>query len=328
MAVRPAIASIASLEDARAVEREWRCLAERAPDATPFQYPDWILPWYEIWAPDRLRVVTVRDHDAELRAIVPAVIQQSQLELAGSGVGDYLGPVLLDSSEEITSLIDEELSRFGLPIRFNDVPLDSTWARAARDTGRWQIQSSSPCPVAALPESAAAWHLSLPHGLRRNLKRYRERLNDDADVRFETVTHAGDVPAVMEALIGLHTKRWHERGLPGVVGDDRVRHFHTTAAPALARSGLVQLHVLYAGSEFIGAQYVLVRGSRAFSYLAGFDPSWDAYSPGTLLMAYAIEQAIAAGCTEFDFLRGREPYKYRWGAVDRCSLSLWRDGTS
>jgi CelD/BcsL family acetyltransferase involved in cellulose biosynthesis len=328
MAVRLTVASTTSLEDARALEPEWRTLAARAPDVTPFQYPEWILPWYETWAPDRVRVITVRNHDAELRAVVPTVMQPSQLELAGSGVGDYLGPVLLDSSEGIGSAIDDELSGFHLPIRFNDVPADAAWVRAARGTGRWQVSSSSPSPVAALPETASAWHLSLPHGLRRNLKRYRERLNDDASVRFETIAHEDDVPAVMRSLIELHTKRWHERGLPGVLGDDRVRRFHTTAAPLLARSGLVQLHALYAGREIIGVQYVLVRGARAFSYLAGFDPSWDAYSPGTLLMAYAIEQAIAAGCREFDFLRGREPYKYRWGAVDRCSLSLWRDGLS
>lgn len=309
------------------MEPEWRALAGRASDMTPFQYPDWILPWYETWAADRVHVITVHD-GAELRAIVPIAIQGSHLELAGSGVGDYLGPVLLDDSDDVASVIDQELSGFRLPVRFNDVPPDAAWARAVRGKSGWETRSSSPCPVAALPQDAATWHLSLPHGLRRNLKRYRERLNDDADVRFETITRSEGVPRTIESLIGLHTKRWHERGLPGVLSDHNVRRFHALAAPALARSGLVHLHVLYAGSEIIGVQYVLVRGSRAFSYLAGFDPSWDAYSPGTLLMAYAIEQAIAAGCSEFDFLRGREPYKYRWGAADRCSLSFWRDGIS
>jgi len=31
----------------------------------------------------------------------------------------------------------------------------------------------------------------------------------------------------------------------------------------------------------------------------------------------AIEAAIAEGAREFHFLRGREAYKYEWGAVDR-----------
>ena len=34
-------------------------------------------------------------------------------------------------------------------------------------------------------------------------------------------------------------------------------------------------------------------------------------------MTYAyVERAIAAGKRRLDFLRGDEPYKYEWGAVD------------
>ena len=39
-----------------------------------------------------------------------------------------------------------------------------------------------------------------------------------------------------------------------------------------------------------------------------------------ILTAHAIEQAIAEGCREIDFLRGQEPYKYGWGAVDRWNV--------
>jgi CelD/BcsL family acetyltransferase involved in cellulose biosynthesis len=52
-------------------------------------------------------------------------------------------------------------------------------------------------------------------------------------------------------------------------------------------------------------------------YLGGFDPAWDRFSPGSLLIQYALEFAREAGDSCFDFLRGAEPYKYRWGAVDR-----------
>src|SRR5205807_436927 len=54
-----------------------------------------------------------------------------------------------------------------------------------------------------------------------------------------------------------------------------------------------------------------------YYYLGGFDPELARRSVGTLLTARAIETAVADGCREFDFLRGREPYKYRWGCIDR-----------
>jgi CelD/BcsL family acetyltransferase involved in cellulose biosynthesis len=74
----------------------------------------------------------------------------------------------------------------------------------------------------------------------------------------------------------------------------------------------------------ISAQYVLIDRGRAYAYISGFDPEWARYSLGTLLIAFAIERAIDEGCREFDFLRGREQYKYGWGAVNRATVRLVR----
>jgi CelD/BcsL family acetyltransferase involved in cellulose biosynthesis len=38
-----------------------------------------------------------------------------------------------------------------------------------------------------------------------------------------------------------------------------------------------------------------------------------------VLIGHAIADAVASDATVFDFLRGQEPYKYEWGAVDRWS---------
>ncbi len=53
-----------------------------------------------------------------------------------------------------------------------------------------------------------------------------------------------------------------------------------------------------------------------YYYLGGFDPDYAALSPGALLVGHAIEAAVREGAVAFDFLRGREAYKRRWGARD------------
>ncbi|WP_438035696.1 GNAT family N-acetyltransferase [Sorangium sp. So ce204] len=42
--------------------------------------------------------------------------------------------------------------------------------------------------------------------------------------------------------------------------------------------------------------------------------------PGVVMLASAIEHAAREGARTVDFLRGREPYKYDWGAVDRWTF--------
>jgi hypothetical protein len=64
------------------------------------------------------------------------------------------------------------------------------------------------------------------------------------------------------------------------------------------------------GSGFVGAHARVARSRSASSRL----------SPGTLLIAHAIEEVIREGAAIFDFLRGQERYKYFWGAGDAWSF--------
>src|SRR3990172_5862127 len=52
--------------------------------------------------------------------------------------------------------------------------------------------------------------------------------------------------------------------------------------------------------------------------MAGFDPeAGGRMSPGMVLLARCVEDAIGRGLKEYDFLRGRERYKYDLGGQDR-----------
>jgi CelD/BcsL family acetyltransferase involved in cellulose biosynthesis len=324
-AASAAVEVITSLDHARAIEWDWRALARRARGITPFQRPEWLLPWYAEWAPDRINVLAARSPAGELVALFPCVMQNGRLELAGGGVSDYLAPLLDESiGARAAPDVDAALAVAGVPVSFNDLPRDSPWVHLAEQAG-WSVRDGSACPVVSLAPEPHAWRGRLPAGLRRNLRRYQRQLTDDVGARFVSVTDPADVVRAIDALVALHGMRWQARELPGVLGHDDVRRFHRASAPAMLAAGALQLHLLVARDDsVIGAQYVLVRPPCAYSYIGGFDPDLAAYSPGTLLMAYSIDAAAAAGCTDFDLLRGREPYKYTWGAVDRFSVSLNR----
>jgi len=67
-------------------------------------------------------------------------------------------------------------------------------------------------------------------------------------------------------------------------------------------------------ASFYGFEY----GGTLYYYLLGarVNPA-KRVKTGTAVLGYCIEEAIARGCREFDFLRGSEEYKYRWTSAER-----------
>jgi CelD/BcsL family acetyltransferase involved in cellulose biosynthesis len=53
------------------------------------------------------------------------------------------------------------------------------------------------------------------------------------------------------------------------------------------------------------------------AYQSGWHPRFARDSMGSVLVLHALERAGEDGARTFDFLRGNEPYKYRFGARDR-----------
>jgi len=316
-----------SIDGLQALVPEWLALLPRSPGTTPFQRPEWLLPWYRVFAPDHVHALAARDPAGRLVALLPAVDAGPPLTLAGDGVSDYRGAIVDGSAAiEAMATIRAALDGDDADCEFDDLPADSAWLSAFERGSSWRAEPACVCPVVPLPRTAAEWRDGLPAGLDRNMRRYGRRLQDDAGARYETVAQAAGVEPALDALFRLHSRRWHDRGELGVLQSGSVRRFHDLSASALFGAGVLRLHLLYAGSQIIAAQYVLVDGGRAYSYISGFDPEWGRYGPGTLLMAHAVASAIDEGCTELDLLRGVEPYKYVWGAVNRTSVRLIRRG--
>ena len=125
--------------------------------------------------------------------------------------------------------------------------------------------------------------------------------------------------AHVDALFHLHAARWESRGEAGVLADPAVQSFHREAAPRLAAAGLLHATLLRIEGQVAGVFHGLRRGRTLSAYLGGFDPAFAFESPGTVLMGHALDALLADGAGTLSLLRGEEPYKYEWGAVDRVN---------
>ena len=80
--------------------------------------------------------------------------------------------------------------------------------------------------------------------------------------------------------------------------------------------GPLRLTFLSVGGRRIASGVHFETADSYLYYNAGVDPDARELSPGVVMVHAYMERALEAGIRRVDFLRGNEPYKYDWGAVD------------
>ena len=236
----------------------------------------------------------------------------------GEGHSDYLDGTFAQGFEQpaLESVLDW-LDRAGYN-RFEITDLNErSGLLTARCPAGWQTEKilHNVCPVVTLAPPRTDLKLTLPPHQLRNIRYYRARARNVGAVHFECATDQ-TFAALFRAFFLLHRARWTERGDTGVLADAKLEQFHLEAARAFLERKMLRLYVLYVKESIAGAIYTFTHRRRAYCYLAGFDPKYKPLSPGTLLIAHTIENALDEGCEAVDFLRGNEAYKYFWGARD------------
>jgi|GEM_PF-118212 len=327
------IEEIVTREAWAAIESEWRDLIERCPDATPFQSPDWLLPWWDHFGRGDLWVLCVRRR-GRLKGLVPLFVHEherrkaAQISLAGMGNSDYLTPLIEpEDGREAAELLLRHLAARRDKWRVADLQAlspDSPLLLAAQGAGlRVRILRQDVCPVLSLPRRGAELMTQLPAKLRRDLRRSRRALESRGEIRVERA-RMETLADSLEALFRLHGSRWEKKNEPGVLRDSEVQSFQMEASVRLLRAGVLRLDVLFWKEQAAAAIWWMNWRRRAYLYLSGFSPGLEDWSPGAVLLQTVLERAIAEGVREADFLRGGEAYKYAWGARDRivCRIFL------
>lgn len=307
------------------VEPQWWALWRRAPDALPFQTPAWLIPWWWNFSPGALCTLAAR-REGQLVGLAPGYIEIGPLGRRilplGISLSDHLD-VLVDptfAEEALAAMSAAASSQVGWDSwELEDLLPDASALRLPLPAGCMEetIEQTS-CPVLHLPQGEGG-ALQLPLKKRRNIQLARNRCERRGAVRISQAQGPDALPA-LEQLFRLHEARWRSRGEAGVLSSEPVQAFQRQAVPLLQAAGLLRIYTLSLGAAEVAIYYVLSAGGRFCIYLSGFDPEFDFESPGVLLMAHIVEDAAAQGCREVDFLRGREAYKYGWGAVDRWNL--------
>jgi CelD/BcsL family acetyltransferase involved in cellulose biosynthesis len=306
----------------------WRELLGKDPAASVFHTPQYLAVWWsEFGAGAELRVIEVLDGET-LRGIVAAMRRaEGVFGFAGERDStDYRGPVSTPEDRDAVAgaVLDSVAGDDWRVFEMEGLAADSGWpeafSRAAGERGFAVSQSQTdPCPRVAIPGSWDAYMASLTGKLRHEINRKARRLERDAGpytVRMATEETLDDD---LDAFFEMHRS---SDGPKGRFMHEGMATFFGSFAWMLFSQGWLRLATLEVEGEPWAGVYGFRSGSDWDVWNSAYDHRRRELSPGMVLMGDCIRLAAEEGCATFDFLRGTEPYKYRFGAVDMPLIRL------
>lgn len=322
-----------ALQDRRS---EWNILCENSPSNNPFLTFDYQRIWWQTrgggeWPKSSQLILVAGFDDGQLVGIAPLFhannhLGQSVLMFVGAlEVSDFLDFIAQpqDLPGFITGLLDFVITDPTIPnwecLDFHNLLEDSPTLdllKSEADQRGWihqQIHLQS-APYILLPDDYEIYLEGLDKKQRHEIRRKLRNLTQSPYV--DELYFAED-PNILQAdtqsLLELMAQDPNKREF---LSPTMQEHLQNTAQVA-SNAGWLQLAFLTLDGRKAAGNIAFKYNNRLWLYNSGWEWEFRDFSPGWVLLARLIQWAIENKISEFDFMRGNESYKYKFGAVDR-----------
>ena len=291
---------------------EWTALAARSGNL--FGSWEWLATWWRHFGRGRLLLHEVRAVDGRLVALLPLYASGRRplrvLRFVGHGTSDQLGPVaeaadLPAATKALAAVLQEE--EWDLLLG-HDLPAGFGWENALGAGPLWRMAS----PVVDL--GGLDWEGFLSSRSRSFRQRLRQ-LERQGGFSGRLVTEPDELEDAMSKLFFLHGRLWRGRGDSSSFRGG-LREFHRDFARTALERGWLRLRLLELDGRTVAALYNFRFGGSEYCYETARDPAVRQLSPLFLLHCHAICDALEDELAEYRFLRGDEPYKWRFAGRD------------
>ena len=318
---------------------EWDAmLAESVTDA-PFLCFGYLRDWWSMlgggeWGGAQLVAVTAHESGRLLgiaplfqainRDGLPALLLLGSIEIS-----DYLDLIVrsADLPRFANGLIDfltsnetlnwTALDWYNLPEASPTLPVLE--AEAAARAWKFSRETYQPAPYIPLPADFETYLAGIDkkqrHEIRRKMRRAAEY---EVPVSWYLVKEEANLESEMEGFFALMSQDpAKEKFLTGPMR----RQMLATARTAL-HGGWLWLAFLEVGGRKAAGAFNFDYDNRLWGYNSGVNHEFIELSPGWVLLSHSLQWACEHGRSEFDFMRGNEEYKYRFGARDRLVMRV------
>lgn len=326
---------ISAREHFDALGKEWNQLLVHSASHVPFLRHEYLRAWWSTlgggeWSHGDLCLVAARHPDGVLFGVAPLFFTinldgEAALMFLGSiEISDYLDVIC--RREDVETFISAALDRLmeadvpdwhvlDLHNILEDSPTLLALEAAAKSRGLKYIQEKNyHCPYISLPGDWETYLAGIDKKQRHEIRRKIRRAESaDLPVRWYIVDDESSLDDEIEAFFDLMVQDADKQAFL----TDTMRAQMRRAVWAAFREKWLQLAFLEVGGEKAAGYLNFDYGNHIWVYNSGIDYQFGSYSPGWVLLGYLLQWANEQERQAFDFMRGNEDYKYRFGANDR-----------
>lgn len=323
-----------------ALETNWNELVEQGVTKAPFLRFEYLKTWWETlgggeWdSTAKLTVITAFE-DQELIGIAPLFLaknrdgQDALLLLGSIEISDYLDLIVKPEFHTVFSInlihwLKTEFPYSWQVIDWYNIPDDSpslsVFDMESEKLGLTDEQSIyQPCPFIPLPGDFETYLGSLDkkqrHEIRRKLRRAEE---SGRNVHWYIADDEKKLDSNIKHFISLMAQDPHKQAF---LTPAMIEQFTLSSQEAF-KAGYLQMAFLEVDGEKACAYLNFDYQNKIWVYNSGLDKRFMDLSAGWVLLAYLLRWANENKRTEFDFLRGEEDYKLKFGGHRRAVMRL------
>jgi CelD/BcsL family acetyltransferase involved in cellulose biosynthesis len=310
----------------------WNSLVEQSIADTPFSHHEYLSEWWKTlgggeWKTAQLGLISALEND-ELIGIAPLFITeydgQQALMLVGSiEISDYLDLIVRpdDLPRFLSGLLDFLVSspagNWSAIDWYNLPDASSTLAALKTESERrgWTHHEEiyRPTPRIPLNGSFDEYLSRLDKKQRHEIRRKMRRAAESGRVRFYVVDKNADIETELDAFFHLMIQDPNK----AMFLKDMMRDQMSATIHAAQEEGYLWLGFLEVDGEKVAASLNFDYKNKLWGYNSGVSRTHMELSPGWVLLGHVIQWCCENGRYEFDFMRGDEDYKYRFGGVNR-----------
>jgi CelD/BcsL family acetyltransferase involved in cellulose biosynthesis len=316
----------------------WNALVEQSIADTPFSRYEYLNEWWKTlgggeWKSAELILVSASENDKFI-GIAPLFIaahdnRQALMLLGSIEISDYLDLIVRqeDLARFLPGLMNFLVSSFTdkwSAIDWYNLPDNSPTLAALKTDAEqrsWTYHQEVYRPTPRIPlgvsfeEYLTRIDKKQRHEIRRKMRRAAE---SELNVRFVLVDKSADIEKEIHDFFGLMTQDPNKANFL----HPAMREQMTVTIRSAFENCYLWLAFLEVGGAKVAASLNFDYRNKLWGYNSGVSREYMELSPGWVLLAHVLQWCCEHGRYEFDFMRGDEEYKYRFGGVNRFVMRV------